>query len=348
MFTDLLSHELGYPKDAGTETRYNCPFCGSSKHKFYVHTASDKRNGLWHCFKCGERGNPVSFVMKYYHVGYQESLDILEQYDYTPDNSGFVPKDDSLSDEEYILLMLSQAFAEPESAPKPVYTPPPLPMGYKRIVDNLDKLETYPFLLYCKQRGFSFADIWRHNIGYVLDCVVPVENGRTVRLQNHLVFLTHDNTGNYIYWNTRAIGDTVPKSINAPSTDKEYSKRNTVFNLNRAKNTSCIVINEGVPDALTVGESGVATFGKQVTSEQIDLILANIQPEQKIFILLDMDAKRQMEQLGERLYPKHNETYYVINPTGSDANSLGYERTWEIINEYAVKADRLGAVKLLL
>lgn len=237
--------------------------------------------------------------------------------------------------------------AEPEKETA-VYTPPLLPNGYKRIVDNLYNPECRPFIQYCANRGFTMQDIVTHNIGYVLDSWVPLENDRVIRLQNHLVFLTHGNSGEYIYWNTRAIGNTVPKSFNAPSTDKEYSKKNTVFNLNRAKHTPCIVINEGVPDALTVGDSGVATFGKQVTQAQVDLILSAVTPEQKIYILLDMDAKEQMESLGERLYAHHPETYYVINPTGKDANDLGRNAVWEIINQYAVQADRLGAVQLLL
>lgn len=349
MFIDLLSNELGHPKSAGTEDRFNCPFCESSKYKFYVHVANDKRNGLWHCFKCGERGNPVSFVMKFYRVGFQEALDILEMYDYSFQDREFTPKDDSLSDEEYILLMLANVdkVAEPEKETA-VYTPPLLPNGYKRIVDNLYNPECRPFIQYCANRGFTMQDIVTHNIGYVLDSWVPLENDRVIRLQNHLVFLTHGNSGEYLYWNTRAIGNTVPKSFNAPSTDKEYSKKNAVFNLNRAKHTPCIVINEGVPDALTVGDSGVATFGKQVTQAQVDLILSAVTPEQKIYILLDMDAKEQMESLGERLYAHHPETYYVINPTGKDANDLGRNAVWEIINQYAVQADRLGAVQLLL
>lgn len=352
MFTDLLSNELGSPKYAVRDYRYNCPFCDyDTKYKFYVRVEEGHpKNNLWHCFKCGSSGNPVSFVMKYYNVSFKEALEILEEYGYRFNNKNYVPKSDKLTDEEYLLLLLG-SLGKPKEETKQAkkeLVAPPLPDGFKLLSQNLREPEAYPFLLYCNKRGFTLNDIYMHNIGYVKDSWVPLENGKSVRLKDHLVFLTHGKDGKYQYWNTRAIRESFIKSLNAPSKEGEHSKKDTIFNINRASQTPQIVITEGVPDALTVGESGVGTFGKQVTDEQVELILDSVNEEQKIFIYLDKDAKKEIKKLAEKLYKRHNETYVVISPTTQDANSLGREEAWNIINNYSVKADGVGLIKLML
>lgn len=348
MFSDLLTAELGTPIDIGDEYRYNCPFCESNdKHKLYLHVAEDDKENLWHCFKCGERGNPISFVMKYFQVNFNDSLDILEGFDYTFDNRNFVPKDESLTDEEYILLMMANK-QEEQKKPEEHFVPPALPEGFKLLADNIRNPEAYPFLLYAHSRGFTFDDIYLHNMGYVVHSTVPLANGKEIHLHNHLIFITHGDDGKMQYWNTRAIGESYVKAFNAPSRDHEYSKRNVVFNLNRAKRTPFIVINEGVPDAIAVGESGVGTFGKQVTNEQIHLITKDLAPTQKIYIFLDNDAKNEIKKLAEKLFQVHEETYIVLNPTNDDANKLGHVKAWEVINNHSVKADGLGIIQLML
>lgn len=351
MFADLLSSELGYPIDIGTEYRYNCPFCEpNQKHKLYLHVAEDKKQDLWHCFKCGQRGNPVSFTMRYFQVGFPEALDILEGYDYSFENRNYTPKDETLTDEEFILLkfMNTQEEQQQEQAPQEKLVPPQLPNGFKLLAQNLRNPEAYPFLLYAHSRGFTLEDIYLHNIGYVLHAVVPLDNGKEIHLENHLVFLTHGDDGRMQYWNTRAISQGYIKSFNAPSKDHEYSKRNVVFNLNRAKHTPCVVINEGVPDALAIGESGVGTFGKQVTDDQVKLIVQDLTPDQRVYIFLDNDAKSEIQRLAERLYKLHEETYIVKNPTDKDANALGKERAWEIIMNHSIKADAMGILQFML
>lgn len=351
---EFFTSELGFPKDNMDEYRYNCPFCSpNDDHKLYLHVGDGRDHygkplyGRWHCFKCGAKGNPPSFVMQLYGVSYREAIEELEAYDYDPDRQWVSPASLGLTDEEYLLLAIRNEL-QPQEKEKIAYVPPPLPEGYKRLVDNLHNPEAYPFLLYAHSRGFSIQDIVTHNVGYVVYGTVPLASGKTLTMTNHLVFLTHDNNGNYIYWNTRAIGDSYVKSINAPSEDYEYSKKSTIFNLNLARHTGKVVINEGVPDALTVGTSGVATFGKQVTDEQVELIVDSVEPETKVYILLDNDAKSEIIDLAERLYTLHRETYIVINPSGKDANDLGSKAIWDVINNNSVKADSAGILQFML
>lgn len=329
------SELIDYKDTSVNEVRYNCPFCPPNEdYKLYVKVANDKTDGLWQCKKCSSVGNPVSFVMKYNGVDFKTAKDILELYGFDDNDFTREAKERGVSIEEYLLLLMREKDKVIENA-KNTLTPPPLPIGYKRIVDNLQNPEVVPFVNYLiNVRGYTVDDIILHNIGYITNGYAVSSKDKKIPLNNHVVFLTHDNNGNYQYWNTRSI-DPEPyiKSFNGLADDNQYSKRNTVFNLNRARYCKDLVLVEGVTDALTVGEQGIATFGKQVTNEQVELILANIQPEQNLFIMLDRDADTEASKLADKIQPKHKNTYIVLNPTGQDANSLGRVKTWEIITQ---------------
>lgn len=347
-FTDYLDEQMnGDYKDIGHEKIYKCPFCGDDKYRLYVSTGESGDNeGLWICFHCGRKGNPISFVMEYEGARFSEAKETLELYDYTIGNFEW-SNDDTLTESEKLVLYINH-LNKPKVKEKVDKTPPPLPVGYKRIIDNLNNNEVYPFLLYLYNRGFTIQDIIKHNIGYITDGYANTTNSR-IPLNNHLVFLTHNDKGEYIYWNTRSI-DPKPyvKSVNGIAKDNEYSKKDVVFNLNTAKNEKDIIIVEGVPDALTLGNRGIATFGKQVTDTQVEEILKRVTKEQKLYIMLDMDAKEEMIKLADKLYPRHENTYYVINKTYKDANDLGRDKALDIVFNQSVKADSRGSLLLKL
>lgn len=351
-FSDFLDEHLGESKDVGHELRYNCPFCEPNHDfKLYVKKATDSSEGLWHCKKCDRSGNPVVFVREYNGCNYHEAVDTLSLYDY--EMSPFVQeaKRNGLTTEEILLLYMiekAKTAEEPEEVEEVKLVPPPLPIGFRMDWDHPDAV---PFLDYMvNRRGFSLEDIIKHNMGFVVKGHTETAQGKYVPLNNHVIFLTHDNEGRYQYWNSRSIEkDPRIKTFNAPARDHEYSKRTTVFNLNAARYLYDIVIVEGVPDALTIGPSGVATFGKQVSDEQVEKILRSVNsPDQHIYIMLDMDAKDAMKRLGERLHKRHENTFFVINPTRKDANDLGREETWKIIRNNSVKADETGRMLLYL
>lgn len=337
MFMDLLMQELGESKDAGTQTRFCCPFCGEHKHKFYV----DKDRGLWICFKCSEKGNPVSFVTNYYGVNYPEAVDILANYDYDVENerdNKYTPQQygADLSEEEQLLLFITRE-GEPFEEKKEIrYTCPSPPTNCKTLIANFNNPEAYPFFQYLMGRGVTLEQIKQHNISYVTYGEVGLVDGRKMNLINHLVFYTMDDDNKPLYWNTRSI-DPSPfiKSFNAPSKEMEYSKNNTIFNLNNAKKSGRIVVQEGVFDAMTVGDSGVATFGKKVTDAQVDLLSGAANTYNiPIYMFLDEDASKEMTKTAQVLQSKTTSpVYLVVNKTGMDANDLGKERCEELISQ---------------
>jgi len=341
MFLDLLKQELGQSKPASGQERYCCPFCNESKYKFYINTTEGhKHKDLWICFKCGEKGNPVSFVKEYYGVSYMDAVDILATFDYdvNDNNKGASLKQygNDLSEEEQLLLFISRGGQPLEEESNQVLKFPPPPTNCKTLISNFNNPEAFPFFQYLHGRGITLEQIKKHNISYVTRGNVQLTDGRQMDLVNHLVFYTFNSNGKPVYWNTRSI-DPNPfiKSLNGIAKEGEYSKLNTVFNLNNAKYEDKIVIVESVFNSLTIGPSAVASFGKQVADEQLDLILRETEEKkQPIYLFLDTDAWKSMIKVANRIYKKdsNREVYYVYTGEPFDANDLGHDRSWEAIN----------------
>ncbi|XWX29948.1 DNA primase [Staphylococcus phage PG-2021_40] len=340
-FQDFLTMEIGEPKeDAINETRYCCPFCGETKYKFYVLNSLGSDNGLFQCKKCGVKGNPITFMKEYYNMDGKTARDTLESNGISID---FAPQglySSELTERESLMLML-QGNNTNTIEKKETLLPPEIPLGIEYIKDNFDNPRAKPFIDYLLGRNITKNQMIDHCIGYVVNGKFRRSDGSYLPLRNSVVFFTFNSYGKYVYWNTRSIEpNPYLKTINAPAQDNEYSRKDVVFNLNKAKNQPFIVINEGVFDALTFGDFGVATFGKQVTDTQIDLILRAIKDRDikpKIYLFLDKDATKETVTSASKLYARHKQTYVV--PHGSqDANDMGMYQSLLLLKENSLLA----------
>ena len=348
MLTDYYLNNLNDYLETDDDYRFNCPFCddGRNKHKLYV----SKNEDVWHCFNCGRSGSLTSFIKQYENVPYASARQLSNQYGGNVYTNSI---DNDLTDDEKLMVLVSETTKLPK--PKSVFElketllPAPKIKGFKYLMNYTKDITAYPYFFYCYRRGFSEEDIIKHHIGYVDRGIFIMPSGKPIQINYSLVFTTYDFNHQPIYWNTRSIEpNPYTKSFNCPEFKHHYSKKTCLFNFNNAYKKDNVVITEGVPDSLTIGASGIGTFGKQVTQDQVDLILSHISRSQKLFIMLDMDAKKEIIKLANKLYPYHHETYIVINPTNHDANDLGKAKAWEIINRYSVKADDYGILKLRL
>lgn len=341
MFIEYLEEILENEKKAMGEYRFNCPFCGEEKAKFYVQ--SDEPF-LWHCKHCDQSGNPIKFIMKYNSVGFDEAKEILKDFGYDVDNISSSNFDNSfsseLTDSEKMILAIkhrhdSKSDAESDSAIE--LNPINPPYNVKLLPQNMNNPEALPYLDYLHKRGINDDEIYRYNIGYTPLSSVTTKEGKNVMIHTSIVFFTFDDSGRMIYWNTRSIDkNAFIKSFNAPAGKDEYSKDTSIFNLNNAKKTGSIIITEGVFNAITVGISGVATFGKQVTEHQINL-LKDVYEENndtKFVVFLDNDAYEQKERLGKELSNFSDNVYIVSNPyKEKDANDIGRKEAQRLVSE---------------
>ena len=330
---------LGESIKTDGDYRFNCPYCDSGRnlHKLYI----DMEDGIYHCFNCGQSGRLAKLVSYIDGLSYRQSSSLLESlglYSYNVSSS-------NISESDKILLLFNQE--NPKETIKTDLKPAPFVIGYHSLYENINSKEAEPFFEYCKTRGFSLEQIRDYNIGYVKHGKFRMPDDSFRSLNNSLIFLTYNNMGKYIYWNSRSIVESKIKSVNAPEFGGCYSKKSCIFNFDQARLKKEVVITEGVPDALTLGLSGMGTFGKQVTTSQVELLSA-LPSDSKLFIMLDMDAKENMIDLAKKLSQVHKKTYIVDNPTNQDANSLGYAKAWDIIHNHSKLATDCARLELLL
>jgi len=82
-------------KRAGSNYKGCCPFHKEKTPSFIV----SESKGMYHCFGCGEHGDILSFIQKYYNLSFPEAVEKLAaQYNVTIEQGGY---SDNKKYEEY-------------------------------------------------------------------------------------------------------------------------------------------------------------------------------------------------------------------------------------------------------
>lgn len=319
---------LNYQQTNGDEIACSCPFCGEHRKKLYI-----SPQGRFICFVCDTRGNSViSFIMQYGHLTAKEAHEVLADQEIEIENPALTKYDENDS----LFFKLSNLHTEQQAIKKHC---PPYPQGMKFLKDNLNNPETYPYLWYLKNRGLNLAEIIGYNIGYVINGYIQAKD-KQLELKHSVVFTTYDQSHQPVYWNTRSI-DYHPyiKSINALSNTNEYSKSDIIFNMDQIASDTNMVICEGVFNAITCTQGdyvGVATFGKAITNDQINLMI-KLNPA-KYILFLDNDAFDESHQLYKRLSALTNKPILIVNnPYGDqDANDLGKTKVAKLLSQACI------------
>lgn len=150
--------------------------------------------------------------------------------------------------------------AEISDAPAPKLAGPcTLPSGFHLLDDTRDERQLPYWDYLVRQRQLSMSLVRRYQIGY---CDYGFYGGRVVIPVNH--------EGELVSWVARdilgraAFNHHFPKVLTPPGGNQsEY-----LFNLDRAEDSSEVVITEGVFDALRAPSRAVATFGKRLSPHQ--------------------------------------------------------------------------------
>lgn len=316
------------------EVKANCPFCYTQNNKpfkFYINP-----QGLNICFKCGRQNNIISFLQEYLNISFKDAkelvssqgaLDNYENVDSEKMNNIFVSMINNLSDEK-------------EKVSKKHM--PELPTNTHSIYDNRALPETKPFISYLYSRGVSLYQIHKYGIRYCIKGTVKTTTGKNLSVNNSVIFITYSITGEPMYWNTRSIEiNPYLKTLNASAQDG-YSRKESVFGIDRVKNTDYLVITESVFNALTINDNfrnlkAVATFGKQITDTQLESIL-KVKPK-RIYLGLDPDAQKESYDLYHRLVSGgyHGDIYMVNYPNDKDDfNDLGRQKSIQLLKQASV------------
>lgn len=189
---------------------------------------------------------------------------------------------------------------------------------------------------YLKYRGFSDNDIIQYDMRYA--------GYNDYKLRDRIivpnVVITKNDGDQYTdMYVARSVDPTNPKRYLNPS---GTNKSHIVFNLHRIPEGYPIIVSEGVFSAISVGHYSVATYGKIISNDQIQLILNN--NPSSLFVALDSDAKKESLELCDRISRISSVPIYVVDyPDGLDANDILVQYNKEFINKLLSSATRYNS-----
>ncbi len=287
---------------------YNIPFHeASSGHEIKInciyHVSDTKKHmyinaqsGLFHCFSCNERGNFYKLFTTLKEKFVSTTLDL------TSFETG------------YITILAQNNEDEKIEWRDEFYT-----------LDR-DSITGKVARDYLKKRGITDNQINYYSIrfapfgDYANRIIIPVFNNKSELVS----FVARDYTG------TSKLKVLTP----LPGHSKTNIK-NQVFNLYNAIETKQLIIGEGVFDAISLGLSGVALFGKVPTEIQLAKII-NCKPR-RVTICLDKDAQYEAEKLARQL-TLHVEDVRIARLENKDPNEEDPLKLKQILDE-ASKCD---------
>lgn len=290
IYFNVLSFVKKHVKDYqivsnGKEIVVNCSWCAPKdyKKKLTINAIS----GLWHCWKCGKKGNFNSFCRQYAKERIDPSFFITEK--------------------KKILVPSTQY---PSNTVNEI--PYPENFSFLSSVKNFEKsLSTKKYFDYLINRGLSIEDIFYYRIGYC-------SHGKYA---NRVIIPVYRDDI-FVSFIARAITEDIkPKVLTPASLPGTHGIKDYVFNLDRAKDTKLLLIGEGVFDAIALGVSGICLFGKEATKYQLSQII-QAKPRRTV-ICLDGDAYDYSVKLGKQLLLHLEDIRICKFPQEQDPSSLG-------------------------
>lgn len=331
MFIDYMERLLGSAKwnASHIEAQWNCPFCNDHKKRFRMNSHSL----LAYCFNCDWRGSAVKFLHDYEHLSIHTAFDVINNY------QSFVPLPSDLFDSVYDDLYSKQLDQMIAQDKKTI----PLPSDFELLYNN-HSFRSKNYMRYAKKRGLTDDQMIKHGVGFCSVGKIRNGNSRVAHVDNHLIVQTFDFDQNPIYWMGRAINDQIkPKAYNPLGKAGFYNKSDVVFNLNNAKRNGFAVVCEGVFDAMTVGDSGTALFGKTLSMRQLEAYMkADLE---LVYIMLDPDAHYYEIKLADTL--SHYIPTYVCFLKQGDPNEVGRSGVLKAIKD-AIPYSPLMSAKIRL
>ena len=269
-------------KRAGSNMKGLCPFRGEKTPSFMVNPVRQS----FHCFGCGEGGDVLSFMMKYYNLTFPETIKQLAQrYQIT------LPEQQFTSDDKKKAEKRQKLFDANERATR-VY--------HEYLLNNPEAAQARDYLT---KREIPQEKIIDFQLGYAPESwdflsnkvskssitqgeaeeaglLVRKESGRFYdRFRDRILFPIFDLTGRVAGFGGRILGEGEPKYLNTPETlifDKGRMLFGLFQNRDAIRKSRQAVVVEGNFDLLALVSFGldnvVAPLGTALTQSQIRLL----------------------------------------------------------------------------
>jgi len=170
--------------------------------------------------------------------------------------------------------------------------------------NNITGRQALTYLL--KNRGISFADIIKHNIGFC----------ETGRYKNKIIIPSYSLEGKVDYFVARAFDDSSHK-IDAPKSDKNIIGFESLINWDLP-----VILVEGPMDALSVKRNSIPLFGKNISEKLRNKLVLN--KVKSVYLSLDEDALRNTLKITEELISLGKKVY-VVRLMGKDPSAIGFK-----------------------
>ena len=190
-----------------------------------------------------------------------------------------------------------------------------LPEGYRPLWELQEMSPEFRNAIhYLKGRGIGIHDILRYRIGYC----------RKGPYKGKIIIPSYDENGSLNYFVARAYyTEDKYKHKNPPA-----SKDIVGFELHINWNMPIILV-EGAFDAITIKRNVIPLFGKTISNTLKRRIVQK--GVRKIYICLDLDARKQALETAQYFMANGLDVYFV-DITGKDPNDLGFEKITNILN----------------
>lgn len=331
-FSDWVRMRLRVLGHSGNELNCICPFNGCDR--FYVNVETNS----WICFRCQKSGRGDSgaeFLVSKVDGVSREKARQKVLADATPSN-------DDLAD-------LLAAGGRGRGQDQTVVVDQPLPAEFIPCFDG----RAWHVPLYARARGLNRDILLRHGIGYAVA-------GRYRDRLIFPVFCAGSRT-----WVGRLMGD--PSKFRYKSkktgltiepskyhTPKDAFTKHMLYWYDHLPVNAIVIIVEGILDAIRLIDLGfyaVATFGKEIGEEQIDLLKAK--RPRKIFVMYDGSAFQQSVEAALRLLRSVQAPIAACRlPEKDDPDTFGRNRgaraVREILSSSHEITDELDAMALML
>lgn len=250
-------------------------------------------SGKYHCWVCNFSGLSFRSLFKKLHASSEYYL-ILGEVEQMRSDGMEWKIDFSEIDEPIVLNKLPEEF-KPLSIPSPHH-------NYKMA------------LKYVLSRNITKYDILRYNIGYC-------DSGY---YQHRIIIPSYDNDGRLNFFSARDYFGLNPMKYRLCSFSKNIIGNELLINFDEP-----ITLVEGQFDAISVRRNAIPLFGKTMSKKLKARLLESDVP--RVNVLLDNDAYKDAVKICEYLYRNDIPTY-LISLDQKDPSVLGFEKTWEFIN----------------
>jgi hypothetical protein len=324
-FVEWAEKSLGPIKVVGSEVKVNSIFTSDSKFKMWCSPSGGKngyKNGVYHCWKTGNKGSLINLVMTVDKCTYEEAVDTLggtyisfhelekkvnELFDYDTQPVMEIPKSESLDLEFPPFTFPIQSLSE---------------SNYFRTESEL----------YLAARKIPIGNL----------CVCTQGNYR-----NRIVIPYYNAYDNLIYYNCRSLDKNEKSKYLGPPKDIGVGKSDILYFPVWPEAKSRVYLTEGEFDAMAIFSCefySASLGGKELSEKQIGLLLDH--QYIPVFSLdndaAGMQAKQKINEFFHSIAGPFYPAYYVVPPKQvKDWNEFLIQTSPNIMKAYIEKNIKL-------